>query len=150
MKTLQELTSLPSGVGIWRMQVFWIFCTCLSASATPQNPSQPPSSRGSCWSIRTSPSTPWTFWSPKGHQCSQDLSPYSTKGLAFIGVVRSTVYLHCLKTEKLSISTVKPCTSAIHKTLFSCSHRLQEWKIFRVMPLNIYQTARFTPIMQFP
>lgn len=130
---------------------FWTLYICLSAPDTPQSPSQLPSSKGSCRSIWTSPSTSCTFWSSKGQWCSHNLCPYPTpRGQAFIRVFRSTVYLHCLTAEMLLISSVQPCSTAIQKIIFSCSHRFKEWKTTRVMPFNIYQIAKFTLIVQFP
>lgn len=48
------------------------------------------------------------------------------RGLAFTRVVRSTVYLHCLTTKLLLISSVKPCSTATHKIPLSCSHGLKD------------------------
>lgn len=76
--------------------------------------------------------------------------PTPPRKLAFTRVVRITVYLHCLTMEMLSIASAKPCSIATHKILLSCSRGLKDWKIIRVMPLDIYQTATLTVILQFP
>lgn len=63
--------------------------------------------------------------------------------LAFTRVVTSTVYLHRLTTEMLSISGVtKPPFPALTDSRTEKSSGL--------MPLNIYQTAMLTVILQFP
>lgn len=63
-----------------------------SAPATPQNHSQFLSSGRSCWSTWTSPSAPFTSCFPKGHGCSQHLSPYSTEGTG----IHQSCQEHCV------------------------------------------------------
>lgn len=93
MKTLQELTNLPIGMGVWSMQIFWTFLYMSQLLPLHKTPPQLPSSKASCWSLWTSsPSPLCTFWSPKGHWCSQYLCPYSTKGIC----LHQSCQRHCV------------------------------------------------------